>query len=109
MIAEPTMTPLPREARLRPEFAPLYPGIPVDTWLPAADLGATLLMHHLRAPAPPELGNRLLDESHFEFRGGASRGTGRGGADAAGGERQRTELRLRAESLGPGNSSRYGS
>ena len=76
MIAEPTMTPLPREARLRPEFATLYPGIPVDTWLPAADLGATLLMHHLRAPAPPELGNRLLDESHFEFRGGASRGKG---------------------------------
>lgn len=65
-----------REARLRPEYASLYPGIPVDTWLPAADLGATLLMHHLRAPAPPELGNRLLDESHFEFRGGAARGTG---------------------------------
>ena len=64
-----------REARLRPEFASLYPGIPVDTWLPAADLGATLLMHHLRAPSPPELGNRLLDESHFEFRGGWSRGT----------------------------------
>ena len=65
-----------REARLRPEFASLYPGIPVDTWLPAADLGATLLMHHLRAPSPPELGNRLLDESHFEFRGGSPRGEG---------------------------------
>jgi len=70
------MTPRPREARLRPEFASLYPGIPVGTWLPAADLGATLLMHHLRAPSPPELGSRLLDESHFEFRGGASRGKG---------------------------------
>ena len=65
-----------REARLRPEFASLYPGIPVNTWLPAADLGATLLMNHLRAPSPPELGNRLLDESHFEFRGGTPRGKG---------------------------------
>ena len=30
----------PREARLRPEFANLYPGIPAGEWLPAADLGA---------------------------------------------------------------------
>ena len=65
-----------REARLRPEYADFYPGVPPGIWLPAADLGATLLMQHLRAPAPPELGNRLLDESHFEFRGGASRGPG---------------------------------
>lgn len=65
-----------REAKLRPEFAALYPGVPPGIWLPAADLGATLLMQHLRAPSPPELGNRLLDESHFEFRGGASRAPG---------------------------------
>jgi len=65
-----------REARLRPEHAALYPGVPPGIWLSAADLGAALLMQHLRAPAPPELGNRLLDESHFEFRGGASRGHG---------------------------------
>ncbi len=70
------MAPYPREAKLRSEFAAFYPGVPPGIWLPAADLGATLLMQHLRAPAPPELGNRLLDESHFEFRGGASRGAG---------------------------------
>ncbi len=65
-----------REARLHPEFRHLYPGIPSGVWLPAADLGAALLMNHLRAPTPPELGNRLLDETHFDFRGGNQRGAG---------------------------------
>lgn len=64
-----------REARLRPEAAHLYPGIPAGVWLPASEIGATLLMNHLRAAAAPRLGNRLLDDRHFEFRGGASRGS----------------------------------
>lgn len=67
---------LVREARLLPQFEHLYPGVPPGVWLPAADLGAALLMQHLRAPSPPELGPRLLDEQHFEFRGGNGRGTG---------------------------------
>jgi hypothetical protein len=63
-----------REARLRPEAAHLYPGIPAGVWLPASDIGAKLLLQHLGSPAAPELGNRLLDERHFEFRGGVERG-----------------------------------
>ena len=63
-----------REARLRPEAAHLYPGIPAGIWLPASEVGAKLLMQHLQASLTPQLGNRLLDERHFEFRGGADRG-----------------------------------
>jgi hypothetical protein len=64
-----------REARLRPASASLYPGIPAGVWIPAAELGARLLVQHLAAAEPTKLGNRLLDESHFEFRGGLPRGT----------------------------------
>lgn len=63
-----------REARLRPEAAHLYPGVPAGVWLPASEIGAKLLMNHLRAMYAPRLGNRLLDDRHFEFRGGTSRG-----------------------------------
>jgi hypothetical protein len=63
-----------REARLRQEAAHLYPGIPPGIWLPASDIGAKLLMLHLSAAAAPVLGNRLLDDQHFEFRGGVARG-----------------------------------
>lgn len=63
-----------REARLRPEAADRYPGLPSDRWLPATEIGARLLMQHLNTAEPPRLGNRLLDEAHFEFRGGTTRG-----------------------------------
>lgn len=63
-----------REARLRPEFAHVYPGVPAGVWMPAADMGAALLMAHLQLSVLPRLGNRLLDEAHFEFRGGGPRG-----------------------------------
>jgi hypothetical protein len=62
-----------REARLRPESASRYPGIPAGVWIPAAELGARLLMQHLAAPGPATLGSRLLDDAHFEFRGGFHR------------------------------------
>jgi hypothetical protein len=65
-----------REARLRPEAAASYPGIPPGIWMPAAELGARLLVQHLAAARPVTLGSRLLDEHHFEFRGGVRRGTG---------------------------------
>ncbi len=65
---------LVREARLRPEVASLYPGIPAGVWISAAELGARLLVQHLAAEHPATLGSRLLDESHFEFRGGLRRG-----------------------------------
>lgn len=62
-----------REARLRSEFAELYPGLTPDRWLPAARVAeavlANLLLQQMgEAPAV----ERLLPEEHFDFRGGAS-------------------------------------
>ena len=60
-----------REARLRPEFAHLYPGLTPGRWEPASRIAeavlANVLLHQMAdAPMP----DRLLDEAHFEFRGG---------------------------------------
>jgi hypothetical protein len=60
-----------REARLRPEFAHLYPGLTPGRWEPASRIAeavlANVLLHQMgEAPMP----DRLLDEAHFEFRGG---------------------------------------
>jgi hypothetical protein len=62
-----------REARLRPEFAELYPGLTPDRWLPAARVAEAVLANVLlqqmgEAPAI----DRLLPEAHFEFRGGGA-------------------------------------
>jgi hypothetical protein len=60
-----------REARLRPEFAHLYPGLTPGRWEPASRIAeavlANVLLHEM-AEAP--FAGRL-DEAHFEFRGGA--------------------------------------
>lgn len=62
-----------RECRLRPEFASMYPSVPAGEWLPADD--ATALVLEIRgASSVEELGERPLDEAHFEFRGGVRRG-----------------------------------
>jgi hypothetical protein len=58
-----------REARLRPEFASLYPGLEPGVWLPASTIGQKLLLWHLATAATPQ-GERLMAEEHFEFRGG---------------------------------------
>ena len=58
-----------REARLRPEFASLYPGVEPGVWLPATTVGQKLLLWHLATAATPQ-GERLMAEEHFEFRGG---------------------------------------
>jgi hypothetical protein len=60
-----------REARLRPEYAHLYPGLTPGRWEPASRIAevvlANVLLHQMgEAPMP----DRLLDEAHFEFRGG---------------------------------------
>jgi hypothetical protein len=60
-----------REARLRPEFAELYPGLTPGRWEPASRIAeavlANVLLHQMtEAPMPGR-----LDEAHFEFRGGA--------------------------------------
>jgi hypothetical protein len=58
-----------REARLRPEYASLYPGLEPGVWLPATTVGQKLLLWHLATAATPQ-GERLMAEGHFEFRGG---------------------------------------
>jgi hypothetical protein len=59
-----------REARLRPEFARLYPGLTPGRWEPASRIAeavlANMLLHQL-GEAPQQI---RLDEAHFEFRGG---------------------------------------
>lgn len=61
-----------REARLRPQYASLYPALEPGTWQPASAIGRQLLLWHLTAPSLPD-GERLMSEEHFEFRGGAPR------------------------------------
>ena len=61
-----------REARLRPQYASLYPALEAGIWQPASAIGRQLLLWHLTASIAPE-GERLMSEEHFEFRGGARR------------------------------------
>ena len=60
-----------REARLRPEFAHLYPGLTPGRWEPASRIAeavlANVLLHEM-AEAPLQ---GRLDDTHFEFRGGS--------------------------------------
>jgi hypothetical protein len=72
-----------REARLRPEFAEQYPQLEPGVWEPAAELGARLLLWQVQQQGTAALATRILDERHFDFRGGWYRGT-------------HTELRTRA-------------
>jgi hypothetical protein len=68
-----------REARLRPECARLYPSLTPGQWEPAAVLGSRILMWQLQQFGPVKLGERLLPEAHFEFRGGGPRPSERAG------------------------------
>jgi hypothetical protein len=61
-----------REARLKLEYASLYPGVQPGVWMAASAIGQQLLLWHLTAPATPQ-GERLMAEEHFEFRGGQKR------------------------------------
>ena len=61
-----------REAKLRPEYAALYPAIEPGVWMPASDVGRQLLLWHLTAPTVPD-SDRVMIEEHFEFRGGTRR------------------------------------
>ena len=81
-----------REARLRPEFAHLYPPLEAGRWEPAAVMADRMVAWLLRQPdkgyVAPE---RVLRSDHFEFRGGsdqsAHRSASRGRRDTTG-ERQ---------------------
>ena len=60
-----------REARLRPEFAALYPGLEPGIWEDAAMLAEQVLSEHQLRPSPGYmLSDRVLAHEHFEFRGG---------------------------------------
>jgi hypothetical protein len=72
-----------REARLKPEHADWYPQLEAGVWEPAAEIGAKVLLWQVQQQGTAALATRILDERHFEFRGGWFRG----------GE---TELRTRA-------------
>jgi hypothetical protein len=60
-----------REARLRPQYANLYPDLTPGLWVPACVLAEFVLergLYQRRSGSPSA--RRLLVESHFEFRGG---------------------------------------
>jgi len=67
-----------REARLRPEYAALYPGVEAGTWTPVEKLlrQVTDLLHHDRSKSGVITGHRLLHEEHFEYRGTSARPEG---------------------------------
>jgi hypothetical protein len=61
-----------REAKLRPEYARLYPALPANEWHPAAAVRCVVVNQsrcsYPRRPLPP----RVLDDKHFVFRGSSS-------------------------------------
>jgi hypothetical protein len=62
-----------REARLRPEWASLYPGLEAGVWMVAAELVPLVLRHRLQERSTWEFTRRILVEEHFDFRGGRQR------------------------------------
>jgi hypothetical protein len=61
----------PRECRLLPEFATLYPTLEPGVWEDADMLAHQLLTEHALRPSPGfMLSGRMLPEDHFVFRGG---------------------------------------
>ena len=72
-----------REARLRPEFADLYPAVEPGVWIPATAVGQKLLLWHLAKAVAPQ-GERLMGEEHFEFRGGGQESVRNGTRTRAG-------------------------
>ena len=62
-----------REARLRPEWAHLYPGLEANVWVVAAQLVPLVLRHRLHEQPTWEFTRRILVDDHFEFRGGHQR------------------------------------
>jgi hypothetical protein len=59
-----------REARLRPEFAHLYPGLTPGRWEPASRIAEAVLANVLLHQMGEDPLQVRLDEAHFEFRGG---------------------------------------
>jgi hypothetical protein len=67
-----------REAKLKPEFAECIPACRPAIWYPAARVAEYFLARLAQVPfATTELADRVLDERHFEFRGGPPADAGR--------------------------------
>lgn len=68
-----------RESRLRREFADQYPGVPPDQWRAVQEMIDMVAAGRLRSGrcSGEFLAKRMLDERHFEFRGGFTRPAGR--------------------------------
>jgi hypothetical protein len=63
-----------RQALLKSGFAHLYPGIPPGEWQPAAVMVHQVMALRTTATGSPSQRLRVLDSSHFEFRGRLSAG-----------------------------------
>ena len=70
-----------RQARLRQEYASWYPTISITSWLPASTVARAVRRQLLEGEpkwAPRwQPGPRLLDDQHFQFRGGTQRRSAR--------------------------------
>ena len=62
---------LERQARLKPQFASLYPGVVAGEWVPAWLLAEQLLARAERQGLGRR--ERVCVSSHIEFRGGGPR------------------------------------
>ena len=61
-----------RHARLRPEFAHLYPEFTPDLWLSAGGVAMRVAARIWKeAGAEAVISRRVLSDEHFRFRGGA--------------------------------------
>jgi hypothetical protein len=67
-----------REARLKPQYTALYPGLQPDVWVPVETLirQVTDLIHEDPSRSPLITGPRLLHQEHFEYRGNSARPEG---------------------------------
>ena len=67
-----------RQARLKPEFSSLYPGLKPGVWTPVEKLLrlVTDLIHQDRSRSGVITGERLLHDDHFEWRGTSARPEG---------------------------------
>lgn len=63
-----------REARVKEQFSSLYPALKAERWYTAAAVDG--LVRGMRIVTEGEqvvFGDRVLEEDHFEFRGGGPR------------------------------------
>jgi hypothetical protein len=68
------MTPALRLARLRPQYAHLYPGVAAGVWEVAANVAERLQRRHAWSGERTANGSRPMSDAHFEFRGGTRMG-----------------------------------